>query len=82
MVNVVIMLTGMILVLMGVVYWLFYKISRLQDNFNGLVKDCETIVIHIAKLEHGFIEIANAVVDAENEKIKNQMIYHGPVGEA
>jgi hypothetical protein len=80
--NVVIMLTGMILVLMGAVVWLSYKVTTLLKEFKALVTDCEIIVEHVEMCERNIQTITQVVMENEVDDMKNKLFYHGPIGEA
>jgi len=80
--NVVIMLTGMLLVVMGVVVWLSYKVITLQKEFKTLVTDCEIIVEHVEMCERAIQTITEVVMENEVDDMKNKLFYHGPMGEA
>ena len=80
--NVVIMLTGMILVLMGAVVWLSYKVTTLLKEFKSLVTDCEIIVEHVEMCERNIQTITQVVMENEVDDMKNKLFYHGPIGEA
>ena len=80
--TIVIMLTVMLLVTMGVVYWLAYKVTSLQSKLNGLVKDCEIIVDHVDMCERALKDIISAMSEEEQQDVMNKLFYHGPVGEA